>query len=258
MSSYFIRTGESSYTATEHTTGAWDISDQHIALPIGLLAHVLETDFVQRRDDPLFLARMSVDILGTIPVTEVDYSVRVIRPGRTVELVEAALSHAGRTAVQMRGWFMAQQDTAAIAGTGFTPIATPHEHEPSDPSEDWPGGALADLSCRRLKREPGRGSFWLSQSIPLVDDSPVSTVAQAASLFDFANGMVARADPQRVFFPNLDLTAHLIRPPAQGPVGFDTSVSFGDNGVGLTHSVLHDVMGPIGSLAQALTVRPRT
>ena len=39
-------------------------------------------------------------------------------------------------------------------------------------------------------------------------------------------------------------------------LGFDTTVSFGPTGLGLTSSLLHDVAGPFGTMAQSLTVRP--
>ena len=68
--------------------------------------------------------------------------------------------------------------------------------------------------------------------------------------------MVVRADPAQVAFPNVDLTAHLLRAPAPGWVGFDTTVSFGAGGLGSTSTVLHDVDGPFATMAQALTVRP--
>ncbi|MFN7242916.1 MAG: thioesterase family protein, partial [Dietzia cercidiphylli] len=58
--------------------------------------------------------------------------------------------------------------------------------------------------------------------------------------------------------PNIDLTAHLFREPRGEWVGFDTRVSFGPGGLGLTSSTLHDESGPIGTLAQTLTVRPVT
>jgi hypothetical protein len=59
-----------------------------------------------------------------------------------------------------------------------------------------------------------------------------------------------------VAFPNVDLTAHLVRSPEPGWLGFDTTVTFGPTGHGLTSSVLHDEHGPVGTLAQSLTVRP--
>jgi len=69
--------------------------------------------------------------------------------------------------------------------------------------------------------------------------------------------MTVRAAPDAVAFPNVDLTAHLFDQPRGEWVGFDTSVSFGAAGLGLTSSVVHDIDGPVGTLAQALTVRPR-
>jgi Thioesterase-like superfamily len=66
-----------------------------------------------------------------------------------------------------------------------------------------------------------------------------------------------RADPGEVAFPNLDLTAHLLRAPTGDWLGFDTTVSFGATGLGVTSTVLHDEAGPLGTLAQSLTVRPR-
>ncbi len=76
-------------------------------------------------------------------------------------------------------------------------------------------------------------------------------------MVDFANGIVPRMGPDKAFFPNVDLTVHLLRVPKKGWLGFDTSVTFDGCGIGLTHSILHDADGPLGSVAQSLTVRPR-
>src|SRR5690242_8786484 len=92
---YFERTGPASFRATDHVRGAWDEHDQHIAPALGLLAHAVERDRDQRRDDGLVIGRLSYDILGTLPVAEVEVGIRVLRPGRTIELVEATLSHDG-------------------------------------------------------------------------------------------------------------------------------------------------------------------
>ncbi|HLS33738.1 MAG TPA: thioesterase family protein, partial [Brevibacterium sp.] len=72
---------------------------------------------------------------------------------------------------------------------------------------------------------------------------------------DGMNGFAVREDPQRVFFPNVDLTLHLMRQPVPGPVGADIDVAFGDSGIGVTHGVFHDERGPVAHGAQSLTVR---
>ncbi len=69
--------------------------------------------------------------------------------------------------------------------------------------------------------------------------------------------MTVRADPAEVHYPNVDLTAHLLREPVGEWLGVDVSITFGDNGIGVTESRLHDARGPLGTLAQCLTVRPR-
>jgi hypothetical protein len=253
---YFERTGPSRFRATEHVSGAWVEDTQHIAPALGLLAHALETDRDARRGDGLVVGRLSYDILGTIPVDEVEVDVEVLRAGRTIELVQARLSHARRTAVLLRAWLMEPRDTAGLAATSHQRIPPPQEMEAWDPTSVWPGGFIASAEVRRRQVEPGRAAYWVRTPLELVRDEEVSGLASVAGLLDIANGMTVRADPRTVAFPNIDLTAHLFEQPSGEWIGFDTTVSFGAGGVGLTSSVLHDERGPIGTSAQVVTVRP--
>ena len=260
---YFERVDSSAFRATSHVGGAWTTHEQHIAPALGLLVHAVERDRDARRADVLVIGRMSFDILGTIPVDVVDTEVRVLRPGRTVELVEAALSHAGRPAVLARAWLLRPGDTAHLAGTALPRIPPPDEVPRWDAATVWPGGFIASVEVRRRQLEAGRAAFWVRTPVPLIAGEDVSGLASAGGLFDIANGMTVRVSPHEVAFPNLDLTAHVFRQPGgfRGPggdwVGFDTTVSFGPDGLGLTSSVLHDARGPFGTMSQILTVRPR-
>src|SRR5690348_2834457 len=253
---YFERVGAGAYRATPDVGGAWDTATQHIAPALGLLTHVVERDRDVRRSDGLVVGRLSFDILGTIPIDVVDVDVRVLRPGRTIELVEATLGHRGRDAVLLRAWLMRPGDTAALDGTTLPRIAPPQDMPAWHPSTVWPGGFIASAEVRRTQQEPGRASYWVRTPLPLIEGEQTSRLASAAGLFDIANGMTVRADPRDVAFPNIDLTAHLFAQPQGDWVGFDTAVSFGGGGIGLTHSVVHDVTGPIGTVSQILTVRP--
>ncbi|WP_141014815.1 thioesterase family protein [Nocardioides sambongensis] len=252
---YFERLDEQTWGPTEHVGGAWNTAEQHIAPALGLLAHLVELDQAQRREERLPLARISYDILGVVPVEPCTTQVRVLRPGRTVELVEAALRHGGRDVVLARAWMVAEGETAQLAATDLPALPAPEEL-PAWPARDvWPGGFIASVQVRRAQEHPGRARFWVRTDVPLVDEQH-SAVAAFLGLADIANGMTVRADPRAVLFPNVDLTAHLFREPEPGWVGFDTTVSFGPGGHGLTSSVLHDVHGPVGTVAQSLTVRP--
>ncbi|MDH2413119.1 thioesterase family protein [Nocardioides sp. CER19] len=253
---YFERTGPTTFRATEHVGGAWNTDEQHIAPSLGLMTHAVEADHRRRRDgDVLAVSRLSFDILGVLPIDEVDLEVRVLRAGRTIELVEAVLSHAGRPAVLVRAWLLAERDTAALAGSDLPPLPSPDAMPCWDPTEVWPGGFIASARLRRDQESPGRARYWVRTDVPLLDE-PTSPLASAAGLFDIANGMTVRVAPTEVAFPNVDLTAHLFRSPRPGWLGFDTTVSFGPDGRGLTSSRIHDEDGPVGTLAQTLTVRP--
>ena len=254
---YFERVGSSAFRATSHVGGAWTTHEQHIAPALGLLVHAVERDRDARRPDRLVIGRLSFDILGTIPIDVVQTEVRVLRPGRTVELVEATLSHAGRAAVLARAWLLQPGNTGHLAGTALPRIPRPGEVPRWDAATVWPGGFIASVEARRRQLEAGRAAFWVRTRVPLIAAEDVSGMASAGGLLDVANGMTVRVSPGEVAFPNLDLTAHLFRQPGGDWVGFDTTVSFGPDGLGLTSSVLHDVAGPFGTMSQILTVRPR-
>ena len=100
-------------------------------------------------------------------------------------------------------------------------------------------------------------SYWLRPRVPLLDHEPISTTAAALSILDIANGITPRLPPDAVAFPNLDTTVHLFEQPRSDWIGYDTTVTFGTNGIGLTHTVLHDTHGPSAPPQQILTIRPR-
>lgn len=253
---YFSRQSLTTFQATEHTGGAWDPDQIHIAPVMGLAAHAIQLDHAARRPDPLSLTRFSADILGTMPAAEtLTVTVRVLRPGRTIELVEASVAHDGRTAVIARAWLQQQYDTSSVAWSALPPIPDPDALDPFRPDAGWPGSFAATIEGRRRMVEPGRGQVWLRLGMPLLDDESVSPVAQLLSVADIVNGMTPRLGPTQASYPNLDLTVHVFRQPASEWIGFDTQVSIGADGVGLTRAALYDLNGPIGTSAQTLTVR---
>ena len=74
--------GGGRFRSTEHTAGPWDVRSQHAGPPAALLGRALEA--TDPREGTL-LARVTFEILGPVPVAEVEVESRVARPGRTVE-----------------------------------------------------------------------------------------------------------------------------------------------------------------------------
>ncbi len=251
---YYRLLGPGRYASTIHAQGAWADEHQHMSPVSGLLVHAIEN--CQPRPD-LLLSRVAFDILGVIPVGDVVVTARVIRPGRTIELVEAEMIAGNRVVVRATAWRLAISDTAAIAGDGVLPMPGPDAGRQWNGSQTWKGGFIRSLQFRVLPGwEPGHGRVWIRSTVDLIDAAETSLTAGFFAMIDTANGVAVRADPSTVLFPNTDLTVHLVRRPVGPWLGLDTTVTFGPDGVGLTASVLHDSNGPIGRAAQTLTIRP--
>jgi hypothetical protein len=256
---YFIRLGPGRFRPTQHTGGAWSTSEQHFSPLGGLLVHEIELFAAARGNDELMTARITFDILSPVAIEDFEVQVEVVRPGRTVELIQAAAFARGRAVAQARAWRLQRQDTSAVAGGEPQALPPPESVALYPLSDVWPGGYVASLDFR-LVGEPvvGRGKAWARTRVALVAGEQVGNLARFVALIDTANGVAVRVSPDEWFYPNVDLSIHLFRQPTGGWVGFDTSVVFGGDGLGLTSTTLHDVDGPVGHAEQMLTIRPRT
>ena len=251
--SYYTPLGDGAYQPTPHVQGAWNPSEQHMGPVSGLVAHAIDE---HEPGAGMQLARITYEILGMIPAGRTEVSVRTIRPGRTIELVEATLVAGGRPVVRATAWRLAAQQTATVAGGACGPLPPPESMPAWDGAEVWAGGFISSLEGRAaVTNEPGRGQVWLRTGTTLVQGVDSSPTAAFLGLVDTANGIVARVAPGEWMFPNVDLTVHFFRQPVGAWVGLDTRVVFGADGIGLTSSALHDVDGPVGRSEQILTVR---
>lgn len=252
---YYLPLGEGRYASTVHAQGAWNAHEQHMAPVSGLLTHELE-HFEPRPD--LRMARISFEILGLIPAGEFDIVATTLRPGRSIELVQAELVADGRVAVRATAWRMQRSDTTEIAVTEDERMAAVADASEHLDLSNWPGGYIRSIEVRSLPgHAPGRGRAWLRSRHPLLPNTPISDLARLVGVADTSNGIAARvmSGPGGYAFPNLDLQVHLYREPSGEWLGLQNSVSLGSDGIGLTSTVLHDETGPFGRAEQILTLR---
>jgi Thioesterase-like superfamily len=255
--SCYQRTGEHSYKPTAHAGGAWKAGEQHFGPLAGLVVHAIERHRAAGPASGLVLARVSYDILGFLALDECEITVETIRPGRTIELVEAVVVIANRPAVRARAWFLAALDTVAVADTPFDELTPPETFAPWRMSDVWDCGYVHAIEVRRKAADrTGRVAAWVTNRVDLVADEPSSALASFMARVDVANGIAVAQPPGSWAYPNVDMTVHLHRQPVGDWTGLDTTVSFGPAGHGLTSSVLHDTAGPVGHAQQILTVRP--
>jgi len=255
--SYYERMDDHRFKPTSHAGGAWDTDEQHFSPLGGLITHAIDRHLAARPRNDLLLSRISFDILGRLALDECEIQVETVRPGRTIELLEAVVRIADRPVVRARAWLLAAVDTASIAGGPDEGLTPPEGLATWPMSTLWPGGFIASLDVRPLTPpQPGRATAWVSARHSLVAGEPVSPLASYVALVDTANGIAVRRPPTEWMYPNVDLTIHLHRRPEGRWTGLDTSVTFGPTGQGITSTVLHDIAGPLGHAQQVLTVRP--
>lgn len=242
------------YRSTIHAQGAWNEHEQHMAPASGVIAAELEQ--FQPRDD-LRIARISYDIFGLIAAGEFSITTRLLRPGKTIELLEAEMRANDRTCIVARVWRMCTQDSSEVAGLEDQAIQQPGRLPVWDGMACWPGGFIKSIETRAdAKRRPGKGVVWINTATAMVENQPTSDFVHLIGLVDAANGTVPRQSAQFTWaYPNLDLQIHLHRYPAGQWLGLEAVQQYGRDGIGLTSAVLHDVHGPFGRSEQILTLR---
>ncbi|NLA65382.1 MAG: thioesterase family protein [Leucobacter sp.] len=256
--SYFIALGNGSYEPTQHAAGAWREDELHLAPVAGLIVHQLEQWRIAHAEPDMVFSRFTFEVLGQIAREQIDISVDVVRPGRTIELVEAVATIAGRVTIRGRAWLLKSSDTLAVEGNEFAAMPPIDECAETSWLKGWNGGFIDSINAvQPANNRPGRARAWVTSDVSLVAGEDTTVLADFAKLLDTANGIAVREDPTEWFYPNVDLSLHFFRTPTSGQVGLDGRVAFGANGIGLTSTVMHDADGPVGMIQQSLTVRSK-
>lgn len=245
------------WRATVHTTGPWDARFQHGGPPSALLGRALER--LDAREDTM-VARVTIELLGPVPVAELALRSRVTRPGRSVELLEAALSAGGRDVARASAWRIRRTSAEPVGDRHPPPPPLPGPVEPP-PRGGWVGGYLDAVEWRTVRGEgfvvAGPGAAWTRLRHPLVADEETSPLQRVLAVADSGNGLSSELDLGSWHFINPELTVHLHREAVGEWICLDAVTSISPGGVGLATSVLSDQHGPLGVGAQALLVASR-
>jgi len=208
------------------------------------------------------VVRSTFEILRPVPIAALTICAAVVRPGRSVELVEGVLAHGETELLRGRAWRMR---TAEVA---LDPPPAPHQAPPGPgaaearpffPTGDHTGYHSA-MEVRFLSgayREPGPARAWMRMRVPLVEGAEPSPLERVLVAADSGNGVSAPLDYRRFVFINADLSVALHRPPAGEWVLLDSVTYAEADGVGLSDTRLEDEHGPIGRATQSLLVAER-
>jgi hypothetical protein len=250
----FYEPKDGQFIPSELTRGPWDSGAQHAGPPSALIGRALER--CQPREG-MRLGRIAIDILAPVPLAPLTVEARVVRPGRSVELLEAALAGPDGDLMRASAWRVAAGDVR-LDDESAPPPGPEHGRERDFFPTGEDVGYHTAMEYSFIKGgflEPGPATVWMRMRGPLVEGEQPSPVERLLVVADVGNGISAVLDWREFLFINTELTVHLLRPPEGDWVGVD-AVTYLD-GVGLAESVLWDERGRIGRGAQTLLVRRR-
>jgi len=256
---FFTEDGDT-LVPSDLTRGPWDPGSQNAGPPAAAVGRALER---HERAQGRQIGRVTFEILRPVPISPLRIEVRTVRPGRSVELLEALLTdRKGKELVRASCWRLA---TVEIELNGQLPEdpAPPGpgdgEHKPFFPTGEEVGyhTAMEYRFVRGAFMDMGPATVWMRMLHPLVAGEEPTALQRVLIAADSGNGVSAALDWRRYVFINTDLSVHLHRLPEGEWVCLDAVTRPEPNGLGLSDTALYDERGPIGRAAQTLFVRAR-
>src|SRR5580693_46572 len=253
---YYLPRGNQRYQPTRATESPWDRTAQHGGPPAALLAHAID----QSVEGPLRIGRLSVDMLGPIPLREAVIEVSVIKPGRRVHLTEARMSVEGRVAVTARAWHIATGDRPPVRGEEQS-VPAPLPSRPTTQNfypglDDWGYGRSIEWRFTRGSFDTlGPADVWARVRLPLVEGVALTGQDRVLIAADSANGLSLSLPLKQWFSIPPTMTVTLLRPPTGAWVHLACRTYLTGDGVGLARADLSDPDGFIGEVAQPLLVQ---
>jgi hypothetical protein len=248
------------FVATELTRGPWDPGAQHAGPPSALLGRELER---VEGGEGFQVARVTFEILGPVPIGPVRVEAEVVRPGRSVQMIEATLSGEAGELVKARAWRIRTSEIEIPDGVAAMPGPPPGPEEGDVPEffeTAQSVGYHTAMEWRSVNggfREPGPATVWMRMGCQLVDGEEPTPLQRTLVAADVGNGISAVLDWHRYLFINVDLSVYLERMPEGEWVCVDAVTLPQRSGIGTAESVLSDERGRIGRAAQALLIAER-
>jgi hypothetical protein len=246
------------FQATRFTTGPWFADAQHLGPPTALLVRALERCAPR---NGTALTRVTVEVLGPVPASEVEVRAEIERPGRAIELLAAEMCAGGRAVLRARAWRVAVGETEEVAAGADEPLPPPAAGRDGGPrAPGWLPGFVDAMEWRWVQggfADRGAGTVWGRPRVPIVDGEEPTPMQRLALVADSGNGVAAPLDVREWLFVNTELTIHLHRAPAGEWLAVDAATVVGPAGYGTVSGRLFDEAGHVGRSAQAIIVRRR-
>ena len=260
MEEAFYEMAGDGFVATELTRGPWDPGAQHAGPPSALLGREIER---VKGGEGFQVARVTFEILRPVPIGPVRVEAELVRPGRSVQMIEATLSGEDGELMKARAWRIRTSEIEIADDVTTTPAPPPGPERGGKPEFFSTGqdvGYHTAMEWRSVGggfREPGPATVWMRMGCRLVAGEEPTPLQRTLVAADVGNGISAVLDWRHYLFINVDLSVHLERMPEGEWVCVDAVTLPQRSGIGTAESVLSDERGRIGRAVQALLIAER-
>jgi hypothetical protein len=260
------------FVPTDFARGPWSPDALHGGPVAALIGRAVETC---PSDEPMHVARLTVELLRPVPVVPLAVTTTVVRPGRKVQLIDVRVASpdqdlAWGRALRIRRLADGSEATAGLADVTTTgpvpgrdsgaPPGPDAGHHSPEPVGGYTAFHSAGAELRFVVGEFGRrgpSTVWVRLAVPVVPGEEPSSLERVAGAADFGNGISSLFDFQNYLFINPDLSVFMNRPAVGEWICLDARTTLGTPGVGLARCTLWDVEGPLGTSIQNLLVERR-
>jgi hypothetical protein len=253
----FLRRGER-FLATEFARAPWYADAQHGGAPAALLMRAFEA---VPAPEGLAMARVTYELLGPVPLGELEVQAEVTRPGRRMQMLEGSLRTAdGVEVMRARALRVRAAESGGLATEETPPPPGPeHGYEHGPESLARPMFAPDSIEIRFISGKFGGGPAvgWFRLRRPLVSGERPTPLQTLAAAGDFGNGISAVLSWDDFLYINPDLTLYIEREPEGEWICLDSRTLIPAGGIGTSESVLYDRRGRVGRAIQALLVARR-
>ena len=192
VEAFFEQVADERFVPTAFTRGPWDPKSQHAGPPAALLGRAVQLRPGARED--MRLARITFEILRPVPLRPLSVTTRLLREGRSVELVEASLApDAGEEVMRAR---------ALRIRTTPSSVPEVNEHRAVPPPEQcspqpffpvtWDVGYHTAMECRFAEGSflaRGPATCWMRMRVPLVAGAQTMPLDRVLVAADSGNGL---------------------------------------------------------------------
>lgn len=236
----YVREGER-FVPTGLGVSTWNPKAQGGAPVAALVGHLLSAI---PSDIPMLPVRLTIDILGVVPMTALEPRIRATREGKRIQVWEIELVAAGRSVVR------ASMLRARIEGEGqdIVPLSHPFPEHAEPLRRTMAETIFLDGDPETL----GHNALWMRVIRPIVAGEPLVPLACVALAGDWGTTVSPPAALDEWTFANLDISLHLSRLPRSDWMLLDGASEVAGNGTGVAHIRMGDRLGMFGSAHQSV------